>query len=149
IDLGIAGSLPKGYIPSDVRRMDAYRRINRANDLATLKKVETDLVSAYGDLPRKAQTLLQLAEIQVSATLLGIHSIARHEDDIIFKTSQPADLERHMAGAKGSLRMVGTPDATGLAEVYYRPPKSYLEQETLLAVLRGRLRPMGNQDEGR
>jgi transcription-repair coupling factor (superfamily II helicase) len=142
IDLGIAGSLPKGYIPSDVRRMDAYRRINRANDLDTLERVEQDLVSAYGELPRKARTLLHLAEIQVAATLLGIHSIARHEQDIIFKTRRPADLERSMSGARGSLRLVGQPDANGLTEVYFRPPANYLDEDTLLSVLRKRLRPI-------
>ena len=29
-DIGIKGSIPKGYVPSDTRRMDAYRRISRA-----------------------------------------------------------------------------------------------------------------------
>src|SRR6201999_1798300 len=30
IDVGLTGSLPKAYIPSDARRMEAYRRIARA-----------------------------------------------------------------------------------------------------------------------
>ena len=146
VDIGITGSIPKGYIPSDARRMDAYRRISRANDLQTLKQIENDLVSAYGELPRTASVHIQLAEIQISAALLGIQSITRHEDDIIFRTKHPADLERHMKGAKGTLRIVGQPDGAGLAEVYYRPPKTYFAHDSLLNVLRTRLRPQGGID---
>ena len=140
VDIGITGSIPKGYIPSDARRMDAYRRISRANDLESLRQIEHDLVSAYGELPRAAKVHLQLAEIQVSAAMLGIASVARHEDDIIFRTKRPGELEKQMKGAKGSLRLVGQPDSDGNSEVYYRPPKSYFEGDTLLNVLRGRLR---------
>jgi len=146
VDIGITGSIPKGYIPSDARRMDAYRRISRANDLQTLKQIENDLVSAYGELPRSAAIHVQLAEIQISAALLGIQSIARHEDDIIFRTRRPADLERQMKGAKGTLRIVGQPDDAGTAEVYYRPPTSYFATDTLLNVLRARLRPQDGID---
>jgi transcription-repair coupling factor (superfamily II helicase) len=141
VDIGIKGSIPKGYVPSDTRRMDAYRRISRANDHATLKQIEDDLASAYGELPRSARTLLQVADLQVSAALLGIASIARHEDDVIIRTSRPRDLETKMKGAKGTLRMVGQPGDDGLTEVFYRPPAKYFEGETILTVLRQRLRP--------
>ncbi len=140
IDLAINGSLPKGYIPSDARRMDAYRRVGQAEDYEALEKLQHDLDSAYGELPRRADVLFELAEIRISATLLGIHSIARHEKDIIFRTRCPRELESHMRGAKGSLRMVGDVDPAGLTSVYYRPPQPYLEQDSLLTVLRRRLR---------
>ena len=140
VDLGITGALPRGYIPSDVRRMDAYRRISRANDYASLDKIRHDLTSAYGELPQRTEAMFQLAEIRISATLLGLRSITRHENDIIFKTGRPGDLEAHMRGAKGSLRMVGDVDAAGLTTVYYRPPKQYLDAPSLLTVLRRRLR---------
>jgi transcription-repair coupling factor (superfamily II helicase) len=141
IDIGISGSIPKGYIPSDARRMDAYRRISRANDLQTLQQIEHDLVSAYGELPRSAKVHIHLAEIQVAAATLNIMSITRHENDIIFRTKRPGDLERHMKNAKGSLRIVGQPDSQGVTEVYYRPPPTYFEDDTLLNVLRKRLQP--------
>jgi len=140
VDLGITGALPRGYIPSDVRRMDAYRRISRANDYASLDKIRHDLTSAYGELPQRTEAMFQLAEIRISATLLGLRSITRHENDIIFKTGRPGDLEAHMRGAKGSLRMVGDVDAAGLTTVYYRPPRQYLDAPSLLTVLRRRLR---------
>ncbi len=146
IDIGIKGAIPKGYVPSDTRRMDAYRRISRANDHATLKRIEDDLVSAYGELPRSTRTLLHLADLQVSAATAGITSIARHEDDVIIRTSQPGQLEIKMRGAKGTLRIVGGASADGLAEIYYRPPSGYFKGDTILTVLRQRLRPEGRPD---
>jgi transcription-repair coupling factor (superfamily II helicase) len=146
IDIGIKGAIPKGYVPSDTRRMDAYRRISRANDHATLKRIEDDLVSAYGDLPRSARMLLHVADLQVSAATLGIASIARHDDDVIIRTAQPRELETKMRGAKGTLRIVGQASADGLTEVYYRPPSGYFKGDTILTVLRQRLRPNGRPD---
>ena len=45
-----------------------------------------------------------------------------------------------MDGARGSLRFVDPDDPAPVKEVYYRPPPSYLEPDTLLTVLRHRLR---------
>ena len=140
IDLAIAGALPKGYIPSDIRRLEAYRRISQAERIQELDRVERDLASAYGSLPPSAQTLLQLAQLRVLAAAIGIRSITLHEEDVIFATEQPQELQRRMAGAKGTLRLVGQVDRKGLAQVYYRPPANYLESDTILTVLNHRLR---------
>jgi transcription-repair coupling factor (superfamily II helicase) len=139
IDIGISGALPRGYIPSDQRRMDAYRRVSLARSFDDLSQVERDLVSAYGSLPTAAQTLMQIAEIRIGAAMMEIDSIRRHESDIIFRTRRPDLLERAMTGAKGTLRPVGTVDASGMIEVYYRPPPRYFDDGTLLPVLRKRM----------
>ncbi|MHC5005268.1 MAG: TRCF domain-containing protein, partial [Planctomycetota bacterium] len=139
VDLAISGSLPRGYIPSDSRRMDAYRRLSQAGSREELQQLEHDLVTAYGELPRTARRLLEIAEIRVGATELGIRSIVRHEDDVIFRTARPGLLEQRMHGVKGSVRLVGRPDGAGLQSVYFRPPRSYLEDDTVLTVLRHRL----------
>ena len=140
IDLAIAGALPKGYIPSDIRRLEAYRRISQAERIQDLEGVERDLASAYGSLPPSAQTLLQLAQLRVLAAAIGIRSITLHEEDVIFATEEPQELQRRMAGAKGTLRLVGQVDRKGLAQVYYRPPANYLESDTILTILNHRLR---------
>ncbi|MCZ6735052.1 MAG: hypothetical protein O7C65_04615, partial [Planctomycetota bacterium] len=52
----------------------------------------------------------------------------------------PQELERLFAGAKGTLRVVGQPDAAGATQVYYRPPMAYLQADTILNVLLHRFR---------
>ncbi|MHC4447988.1 MAG: transcription-repair coupling factor, partial [Planctomycetota bacterium] len=140
VDIGVTGCLPQGYVPSGARRMDAYRRISGARSQDELAQVRSDLASAYGEPPAAAERLLQLVELRIAASPLGIRTVTRHEGDIIFKTRRPADLQQCMAGAKGTLRLVGNPDPEGLVEVYYRPPQAYLEEGTLLLVLCRRLR---------
>ncbi len=139
IDIGLAGSIPRGYIPSDGRRMEAYRRIGQADSLESLAKVAADLGSAYGEPPAGVKTLIELAEVRLMATAMGIRSLTRRDADIIFRTTRPRDLETALAGVQGSVRLVGQADAEGLTEVYLRPPPAFLEPKSLMLVLRRRL----------
>ncbi len=140
IELGFAGALPKGYVPSGARRMEAYRRISRAATLEELAAVEHDLTTAYGSPPASAAVLLRLAELRLLAGALGVRSIVRHDSDVIFTTQRPGDLERSLSGIAGTLRLVAGADRQGPIQVYWRPPAAYLEPETALAVMIARLR---------
>lgn len=139
VDLGAPGSLPKGYIPSDGRRMDAYRRISRADDEAQLDQVRRDLESAYGPIPARGELLFGLAEVRIAAAGLGIRSITRKDPDIIFQARDPVRLEQAMQRAKGTKRVVGDVNPDGTVSVYYRPPPSYLDATSLVNILRKRL----------
>ncbi len=139
LDIGLAGSIPKGWIPSDARRMEAYRRVGQAETLESLAKVVTDLESAYGEAPQTTKALLEGAEIRLRAATLGIRSLVRKDQDVIFRTSRPRELERLFVGVQGVIRVVGGGDSEGLTDVYFRPPKAFLEPRSLAAVLRKRL----------
>ena len=139
VDIGLTGGVPKGWIPSDARRMEAYRRIGQADTLAALAKVVVDLESAYGEAPATTKLLFEVAEIRLRAATLGVRSIACKELDVIFRTTRPRELERLFTGIQGVVRIVGSADAEGVADVYLRPPKAFLEPKSLAAVLRKRL----------
>ncbi|MBI1369792.1 MAG: transcription-repair coupling factor [Planctomycetes bacterium] len=137
LELGLSGHLPRPYIPSDKHRMDAYRRINRAGDFEVLAAVERELVEAYGPLPKPAQLLVTLAEIRAALAQLDVMALKLDGDDLIFSTHHVQKLSPMLAGAAGSVRLVDTPAPDKPGTVYYRPPRSYIEQPTtLLAVLR-------------
>jgi len=139
VDIGLAGHVPKGFIPSDARRMEAYRRIGQADAREKLAAVAAELASAYGELPAVTRTLVEHAELRLLAAGLGIRSIQRKDSDVIFRTGRPRDLETRFRGAQGSIRTVGTPDDDGLVEIRWRPPPAFLEPTSLAAVLRKRL----------
>ncbi len=139
LDIGLAGSVPRAYIPSDARRLDAYRRIGGATTLEALRKTADDLTSAYGQAPPQVAALLDFAEIRLRATLLGVRVILRRGTDVIFRTSRPHELETRLAGIQGTVRVPTGKSADGLAEVWLRPPKGFLEVATLVTVLRKRL----------
>ena len=131
LELPIAGALPKRYIPSDKHRMEAYRRISRAATLEALNEVVQSIKDAYGDPPKQAQVLIDLTEVRVAASTLGVDTLKLEGPDLIFTTRDPRKLEGVFSAAPGRVSVLD--DST----LYYRPPSNYLEPaETLLAVLR-------------
>src|SRR5690606_10539554 len=106
VDIGITGALPKTYIASDTRRMEAYRRVARAKSIEELARVEADLKDAYGDPPQVAQRLLELAQVRIGAFEHDALSVALVEKDVVFRTHEPEALVRALEGAKGTVRVV-------------------------------------------
>jgi len=142
VEIGLTGSLPKAYIPSDMRRMEAYRRVAQARTPEDLERVEQDLADAYGDPPPTAERLLELAALRIHAGALGVRSIVMNPPDVILRCEDPLAVQESLEGAQGTVRVIKptakTPDPNALTEVFFRPPSSYLEPVTLLRVLRKR-----------
>ena len=136
VELGVVASIPRGWIPSDSRRMEAYRRVGQADSLESLERTAKDLESAYGEPPRQVRLLLDLAELRLAASVMGIRSVVVREEDVIFRTVAPRLLEDAMRGVTGSVRAVGSRDSAGLSEIYFRPPARMRRPENLVAVLR-------------
>ncbi len=143
VDIGLTGVLPKAYIPSDQRRLDAYRRIATAANHADLETVRADLTAAYGPVPRQAEKLLELAELRIAAAALGVNTITVRERDVVFRCADPAPLAEKLREAKGQTTTLAPKSHDTLHEVYYRPPDTYLAPETLCTILRARLAPRG------
>ncbi|MBX3364828.1 MAG: transcription-repair coupling factor [Phycisphaeraceae bacterium] len=142
VDLGITGVIPRTYIASDIRRMEAYRRIAVATSSGDLDKVETDLVTAYGSLPRPVSRLLMLARIRAGAAAIGVRSVTLRDTDIVFRTAKPENVESMMRNAPGTVRTLPPAQNDTLNEVYYRPPPRVLEGDTILTILGSRLSPV-------
>lgn len=130
LELPVSGWLPKRYIGSDKFRMEAYRRLSRAQALDELEAVTQDLTNAYGDPPPPAQALLDLAQLRIAATLIGVEAIKLDGLDVIFRTARPQKLWPYLTGVPGRASVID--DRT----VYWRPPPAYVEAPTLLVVLR-------------
>jgi len=149
MDPGWSGWLPAAWIPGDTRRMDAYRRLARAQDASQLDAVVEDLVSAYGPVPSPAMRCIDLAEISLRLRASGVRMFVRRERDLVFWTATPRRLESLMDGVRGQFRRVGAASDAGLWECWWRPPTAVFEPATLAAVLRQRLpdiEPNGQPD---
>lgn len=149
IEIGIGGSIPKAYIPSEVRRLEAYRRMAAATSVEAIEKVRADLAEAYGEPPKIVQRLLELAELRAIASKLDVRTVTIRDKDVIFRTKFPAPVNERLSKpppgsqvAKEATVRVLPPKAPGdLAEVFFRPPERYLEPQSLLSILRRRLAP--------
>lgn len=131
--------IPPDYVPTEKRRMEAYKRISRAASMAELQQVAADLTDAYGKPPDPLLTLLQLAELRIAASALSVAMVRVEGPDVIFRLDPAASikpLEKALAGAHGRVSVLDE------RTVYYRPPPNYLSSPgTLLSLLRRLLAP--------
>ncbi|CAN5832175.1 transcription-repair coupling factor [soil metagenome] len=153
VAIGVVGSIPKPYVPSDVRRLEAYRRLALAGTFDELRKVEVDLVAAYGALPAVTGRLFELAEVRIAARELGIRSIVIQGPDVILRTSDGVKTGAALRGVRGRVSVLpgggrggeGEDAGDGMSEVYFRPENAAtLDGGTLLAVLRKYLGGVGD-----
>ena len=138
VEIGLSGRIPEAYIPSDARRIEAYRRIAVAENEQTLAKVRSDIEQAYGELPKATRELFVNAEVRVAAAALGVRSLAVHEHDVIMRCDDPARVVERMREANGTVRVVNGAKGSDVAEVFYRPPASYLTDANSLALVLSR-----------
>ncbi len=145
VHLGVVGWIPRGYIPSDRRRMEVYRRSATVQSPDEVAKLLSDVVSAYGDPPEAVHQLFQIAEIRSMAGILGARSLQVTGPDVVIHCRDPRPFHGAFRGMQGSVRDVGGVNEAGLREVFVRPPKTFLEPASLMAVLRKRLGPIAQQ----
>ncbi|MEX2217713.1 MAG: transcription-repair coupling factor [Phycisphaerales bacterium] len=142
LDIGLTGTIPRAYIASDQRRMEAYRRIATATSAAGLAKVAADFTEAYGEPPALVKRLLEIAEARVAAAALGVRTISIRGADVLFRTDKPEAIAARLSAGErtaNTVRVLPPPSGEKLHEVYWRVPPNYLDPETLVRVLRKRL----------
>jgi len=134
-DIGLYGLLPKPYIPSDQRRLEAYRRLAGAGSAEEVDRVRADLVSAYGEPPAPAERLVLLARLRAVAQRWGVRAVSVRNDDVVLMAQRPDGVARAIEAAGiGAVRTVrpelaqtnATAGGQHLSEVYVRPPPKRL-----------------------
>lgn len=143
VDIGVYGLIPRPYIPSDQRRLEAYRRLASAATPAELDQVERDLLSAYGEPPPQAKRLIVLARLRAACQQWGVRALSTRADDAVFMTADPIPLAAALTRANlGSVRTVAADlaqtnarSAAGkpLSEIYLRPAPKLLKDPVGLA----------------
>ncbi len=129
VELGIDAYIPKSYIPSERQRMEIYRRLVHCASAKELIGLREDLADAFGKHPPQVDLLLDVAELRIYASAVGIKSIMLMAPDVILRVADHTKTKPIFEGAAGSVRL---PDSKS---IYWRPPGPYLEMPTLLTVL--------------
>ena len=75
VDMRISSLLPDDYIADVHTRLVMYKRIANANDAATLRGLQVELIERFGLLPEHAKNLFRLTEMKLFAEPLGICKI--------------------------------------------------------------------------
>jgi transcription-repair coupling factor (superfamily II helicase) len=141
IEIGVTGLIPKAYIPSDSRRMDAYRRVSLGASAADLERLREELTGAYGPIAAPVERLLQLAELRIGANMLEVRSITVRDKDVILRAppTRAEEVGEKLREARGNVVVLEPKKGEAACEIYYRPPENFMEPGTLLNVLRTRL----------
>ncbi|MHC4118973.1 MAG: transcription-repair coupling factor [Planctomycetota bacterium] len=132
VDLGFATYIPKNYVPIDRHRMDVYRKIAVARGDEDLEQIKSELADVYGPVPDEVELLLDLAELRIKASRLGIKSIVTSGLDLVFSFA-----DGHGDQAESLLsKMSGKARISERATVYLPLAENYFEPGTLMSILR-------------
>lgn len=75
IDLPVNAYLPDTYIGEESLRIEVYKRIVMARDVADLNQASLELTDRFGTPPQTVNTLLDIAKLRLLARELGITEI--------------------------------------------------------------------------
>lgn len=85
IDLDIDAYIPERYIKNNNQRIDIYKKIASIENQDDALEIEDELVDRYGDIPRAANNLINIAVIKSIAKEIGIYEIIQANGNILFR----------------------------------------------------------------
>ena len=83
-DLLVSAGLPQSYVPDAATRVELYRRIAMISSREDFRDMQDELIDRFGDLPRAAQTLLDIALLRADASKAGISEITQKNGALLF-----------------------------------------------------------------
>ena len=93
VDIPVSAHIPKDYIPSEVQRLSAYRRIADAADDDALYDVREELEDRYGELPAPVENMLSLASIRCGAARAQLSAVTAREGEAVLAFREDAQLD--------------------------------------------------------
>ncbi len=93
LDIPMSAHIPGGFIPNEVQRLSAYRRIADAEDEDAQLLLREELEDRYGELPEEVENLFLLAKIKQLAkrAYIGLVTVRDGEAKLSFLPDAPLD----------------------------------------------------------
>jgi transcription-repair coupling factor (superfamily II helicase) len=103
--------LPSDYIPDTMARLNLYKRIAAVQKHAELESLSQEVAARFGTPPLPAQTLLNVADLKLTARQAGIREIVVGERVVVLKWPElyrpkPSLVEQLLADRKRRLRFI-------------------------------------------
>jgi transcription-repair coupling factor (superfamily II helicase) len=131
VDLPISAFLPGSYIPVARQKIEIYRKLSNIQRLEELAEWADELRDRFGPLPREAERLREMRELQIFARHWQIEDIhLEGPSDAVFRYSNPQRMGQLAKRCAGRLRIV---DA---ANAYLLLPEQNLTGDELVAELK-------------
>ncbi len=106
VDLPVSAFLPGSYIPSARQKIEIYRKLSNIQSLEELAEWQDELRDRFGPLPREAERLVEMRELQIRAHHWEIDDIhLEGHSDAVFRYNNPqkmGQLAKRFRGVCGS-----------------------------------------------
>lgn len=96
VDIPVQAFLPVDYVPELRQRIDIYRRLSRIADIGELDDMREELYDRFGRLPKPVETLLEVAELKIDASLWFVRSLQVEDEYLVMTYSNRQRIE-HLA----------------------------------------------------
>ncbi len=83
IEIPCDAYLPEPYVAGPRERFSLYKRVAGAESLELLSDIELELEDRYGDLPKQARNLLNVARLKTMCSSLGITQVTLTTVDLV------------------------------------------------------------------
>ena len=86
IELQVPALIPEDYLPDIHSRLVLYKRISSAAGADELKDLKVEMIDRFGLLPDALKNLMQITELKIKATRMGIRKIdaGEHGGRLVF-----------------------------------------------------------------
>ncbi|WP_243393282.1 transcription-repair coupling factor [Leptospira perolatii] len=78
--------IPESYIADTRQKIEFYKRLEGARDLAEIEEITTEMTDRFGEPPEEAKTFLSLEKIRTLASSLGFESVTEIGEEIRMKS---------------------------------------------------------------
>ena len=82
-DLLVSAGLPQNYVSDAATRVDLYRRIAQITNLEDYSDMQDELIDRFGDPPKAACALLDIALLRADATRAGVYEITQKNGSLL------------------------------------------------------------------
>lgn len=84
VDLNVDAYIPASYIPNEYQKLDIYKRIAGIETEEEMDDMIEELIDRFGDIPRKVQKLLAIANLKAMAHRLYITAVEQKGEEYQF-----------------------------------------------------------------
>jgi transcription-repair coupling factor (superfamily II helicase) len=93
VDIPIDAHIPHDYVPSEIMRLKAYRRIAEIDGAESLMDVTEEFIDRYGEPPESVTNLMRISEVKAYASRAYLESVTVRDGEAKLKFGENARLD--------------------------------------------------------
>ncbi len=126
VDIPIDAHIPHAYVPGEIMRLKAYRRIAQIDGAQSLLDVTEEFIDRYGEPPESVINLMRISQVKAYASRAFIESVTVREGEAKLKFSARARLD-------GGKLIAAVSNMEGARLVASEPPSIEIRQKNASA----------------